>query len=48
MKQDYLVVGAGLYGALEYRSVCFETELLDRSSFQGNAAVNYMLVQETC
>lgn len=28
-------------GALEYRSVCFETELLDIPNFQGNAAVNY-------
>ena len=28
-------------GNLEYRSVRFETELLDQSSFQGNAAVNY-------
>ena len=28
-------------GALEYRSVRFETELLDRPNFQGNAAVNY-------
>ena len=29
------------YGALEYRSVRFETELLDMPNFQGNAAVNY-------
>lgn len=28
-------------GALEYRSVRFETEILDKSNFQGNAAVNY-------
>ena len=28
-------------GALEYRSVRFETEVLDRPNFQGNAAVNY-------
>ena len=28
-------------GALEYRSVRFETELLDKQNFQGNAAVNY-------
>ena len=28
-------------GYLEYRSVRFETELLDRPNFQGNAAVNY-------
>ena len=28
-------------GALEYRSVRFEHELLDKSNFQGNAAVNY-------
>ena len=28
-------------GTLEYRSVRFETELLDIPSFQGNAAVNY-------
>ena len=28
-------------GALEYRSVCFETEILNKPNFQGNAAVNY-------
>ena len=28
-------------GALEYRSVCFETETLDIPNYQGNAAVNY-------
>lgn len=28
-------------GALEYRSVRFETEILDTPNFQGNAAVNY-------
>ena len=28
-------------GALEYRSVRFETELLDKPNFQGNVAVNY-------
>ena len=28
-------------GALEYRSVRFETELLDTPNYQGNAAVNY-------
>ena len=28
-------------GALEYRSVRFETEVLDSPNFQGNAAVNY-------
>ena len=28
-------------GALEYRSVRFETELLSKSNFQGNAVVNY-------
>ena len=28
-------------GQLEYRSVRFETELLDQPNFQGNAAVNY-------
>ncbi len=28
-------------GYLEYRSVCFETELLDIPNLQGNAAVNY-------
>lgn len=28
-------------GALEYRSVRFETETLDTSNYQGNAAVNY-------
>lgn len=30
-----------LLGALEYRSVRFETEVLDIPNFQGNAAVNY-------
>lgn len=30
-----------LFGNLEYRSVRFETELLDMPNFQGNAAVNY-------
>lgn len=29
------------FGALEYRSVRFENEILDIPSFQGNAAVNY-------
>ena len=29
------------FGKLEYRSVRFETELLDIPNFQGNAAVNY-------
>ncbi len=28
-------------GALEYRSVRFENEILDKPNFQGNAAVNY-------
>ena len=28
-------------GPLEYRSVRFETEVLDQPNFQGNAAVNY-------
>lgn len=28
-------------GELEYRSVRFETEILDKPNFQGNAAVNY-------
>lgn len=28
-------------GALEYRSARFETEVLDKTNFQGNAAVNY-------
>ena len=28
-------------GCLQYRSVRFETELLDKPNFQGNAAVNY-------
>ena len=28
-------------GVLEYRSVRFETEVLDKPNFQGNAAVNY-------
>lgn len=29
------------FGALEYRSVRFETELLDEENYQGNAVVNY-------
>ena len=29
------------YGPLEYRSVRFETEVLDMSNYQGNAVVNY-------
>ncbi len=29
------------FGALEYRSVRFETEILDMESYQGNAVVNY-------
>jgi UDP-galactopyranose mutase len=28
-------------GYLEYRSVCFQNEILDNPNFQGNAAVNY-------
>lgn len=28
-------------GPLQYRSVCFETEVLDTPNFQGNAVVNY-------
>lgn len=30
-----------VYGPLEYRSVRFETEILDTNNFQGNAVVNY-------
>lgn len=30
-----------LYGPLEYRSVRFETEVLDKSNYQGNAVINY-------
>lgn len=29
------------YGELEYRSVRFETELLDQENYQGNAVINY-------
>ena len=29
------------FGELEYRSVSFETEVLDRPNYQGNAVVNY-------
>lgn len=29
------------YGALEYRSIRFETEILDCQNYQGNAVVNY-------
>lgn len=28
-------------GKLEYRSVRFETEVLDKENYQGNAVVNY-------
>ena len=28
-------------GALQYRSVCFENETIDKPNYQGNAAVNY-------
>lgn len=28
-------------GTLEYRSICFETEVLNKPNFQGNAVVNY-------
>ncbi|MBO5328159.1 MAG: UDP-galactopyranose mutase [Clostridia bacterium] len=30
-----------VYGALEYRSVRFETEVLDTPNYQGNAVINY-------
>ncbi len=30
-----------VYGPLEYRSVRFETEILDKENYQGNAVVNY-------
>ena len=30
-----------VYGALGYRSVRFETEVLDQANYQGNAVVNY-------
>lgn len=30
------------FGNLEYRSIRFETEILDQSNFQGNAVVNYV------
>jgi UDP-galactopyranose mutase len=29
------------YGQLEYRSLCFEEEILDCANYQGNAAINY-------
>ena len=29
------------FGELEYRSLRFETEVLDTENYQGNAAVNY-------
>ncbi|EUJ29126.1 UDP-galactopyranose mutase [Listeria floridensis FSL S10-1187] len=29
------------FGALEYRSLRFETEVLDQADFQGNAVINY-------
>ena len=33
-------------GSLEYRSVRFETEVLDMDNFQGNAAVNYTKLEK--
>ncbi len=35
-------------GTLEYRSVRFETELLDQPNYQGNAAVNYTDRETPC
>lgn len=29
------------FGKLNYRTVCFETEIIDKSNYQGNAVVNY-------
>ena len=29
------------FGELEYRTICFETEILDTDNYQGNAVVNY-------
>lgn len=34
------------YGPLEYRSVRFETEVLDKENYQGNAVVNYTSDEE--
>lgn len=34
------------YGPLEYRSVRFETEILDKENYQGNAVVNYTSDEE--
>ena len=34
------------YGSLEYRSVRFETEVLDKENYQGNAVVNYTSDEE--
>ena len=36
-----LISSAFKLGALEYRSVRFETEVLDCENYQGNAVVNY-------
>lgn len=30
-----------IYGELEYRSLCFENEIIDIENYQGNAVVNY-------
>ena len=30
-----------IYGELEYRSLDFKTEIIDKSNFQGVAVVNY-------
>ena len=49
MKNCYKVIYTGMldefynfkYGRLEYRSLKFETKILDEENFQGNAVVNY-------
>ncbi len=49
MREASLVIYTGaidefygyMYGPLQYRSVRFETEVLDTDNFQGNAVVNY-------
>ena len=41
LEEQGIPVGGYKLGALEYRSVRFENEILDMPNFQGNAAVNY-------
>ena len=37
-----------LFGKLDYRSLRFEEEILDKDNYQGNIAVNYTDTEHTC